>query len=64
VAKAHNPGLYRMLHHMNRGGLHRALGVPEGEKIPEKKLEAATHSKNEHVAHMAHLAKTMESWHH
>jgi hypothetical protein len=25
----------------NKGKLHRELGVPEGEKIPAKKLEAA-----------------------
>ena len=29
-----------------KGALHRALGVPEGKKIPEKKLEKAEHSKN------------------
>jgi hypothetical protein len=25
--------------HVRKGALHRALGVPEGEKIPESKME-------------------------
>ena len=33
----------------NKGGLHRALGVPEGEKIPEHLLTGAENSKNKHV---------------
>lgn len=56
---AHNVSLYRAMHHLNKGGLHRALGVPEGEKIPAEKLEAAKNSKNEHVRHMANFAATM-----
>lgn len=47
------------MHHLNKGGLHRALGVPEGEKIPAAKMEAARHSKNEHVRRMANFAHTM-----
>ncbi len=41
------------------GALHEALHVPEGEKIPAKKLAKAEHSKNEHMRHMANLAKTL-----
>ena len=48
--KKHNVSLYRALHHLNKGGLHRALGVKEGEPIPADKLAAAKNSKNEHVA--------------
>lgn len=59
MAKAHNPSLYRALHHLRKGGLHRALGIPEGKKIPQEKVEAASHSSNAHVAHMANFAKTM-----
>ena len=58
-AKKHNVSLYRALHHLNKGGLHRALGVPEGEKIPASKLSTAKNSKNEHVRHMANFAATM-----
>ena len=46
------------------GALHRDLHVPEGQKIPEAKLEAATHSDNPKIAHRAELAKTMKGFHH
>lgn len=55
----HNPSLYRAMHKLRKGNLHRALHVPEGEKIPKSKIEAATHSDNPHVAHMANFAQTM-----
>lgn len=64
MAKKHNPSLYRAMHHLRKGGLHRALHVPEGEKIPASKIEAATHSSNEHVRHMANFAKTMKGFKH
>lgn len=55
---------HRVVMHLRKGGLHRALGVPEGETIPKEKIEAATHSSNEHVAKMAHLAQTFAGFHH
>jgi hypothetical protein len=55
---------HRVVMHLNKGGLHRALHVPESEDIPEDKLEHALNSKNEHLKRMASLAKTMESWKH
>ncbi|MGH7746094.1 MAG: hypothetical protein ACREQ5_15180 [Candidatus Dormibacteria bacterium] len=60
----HNVSLYRSLHHLNKGGLHRALGVAEGTPIPAEKLEAAKHSKSEHVRKMANFASTMEHFKH
>jgi len=57
--KVKNPSLYRAMHKLRKGGLHRALHVPESEPIPAAKLEAATHSSNPHVVHMANFAKTM-----
>lgn len=45
------------------GGLHRALGVPEGQKIPAGKLEKAKHSKNAHIRRMANLAGTLKGMH-
>lgn len=48
----------------HKGALHRDLGVPEGQKIPDDKLEAATHSDNPTVAKRAHLAETMKGFHH
>lgn len=64
MARVKNPSLYRALHKLRKGGLHRALHVPEGEKIPKAKVEAATHSKNEHVRKMAHFAQTMAGFKH
>jgi len=60
----HNVSLYRAMHKLRKGGLHRALGVPEGEKIPEAKIEAAKHSSNSHVQHMANFASTMKGFKH
>ncbi len=45
----------------NKGGLHRALHVPEGEPIPPYKLAEALHSKNQHTRKMAGFAKSMKS---
>jgi hypothetical protein len=64
MAKAKNPSLYRAMHHLRKGGLHRALNVPEGEKIPVDKLESARNSKNEHVKKMANFAHTMSGFKH
>lgn len=55
---------HRVVMHLHKGGLHRALGIPEGETIPQEKIEAARNSKNEHVRQMANLAHTMAGWHH
>jgi hypothetical protein len=54
IQKAINP--------KHKGALHKALHVPEGEKIPSKKLAKATHSKNPKVAKMANLAKTLRGY--
>jgi len=42
------------------GKLHRELGVPQGEKIPAKKLAKAEHSKNLTIRREANLAKTLK----
>lgn len=47
----------------HKGALHRSLHVPEGEKIPAKKLEKAEHSSNKMVAKRAHLAETLRDMH-
>lgn len=46
--------------HMKKGALHKTLGVPEGEKIPAKKLEKAEHSKNPLTRKRANLAETLK----
>jgi hypothetical protein len=43
----------------SKGKLHRELGVPQGEKIPAKKLANAEHSKNPTLRKEANLAKTL-----
>jgi hypothetical protein len=40
------------------GGLHRSLHIPEGQKIPVARIEAATHSHNPLVKKQAVLAET------
>jgi hypothetical protein len=46
------------------GKLHRALGVPTGDKIPQARLASAEHSPDRGVRDMAIRAKTMEAWRH
>lgn len=46
--------------HVNKGALHKALHVPEGQKIPEKKLEKASHSKDPHMRKMVNFAKNIK----
>lgn len=45
------------------GALHRELGVKKGEKIPEKKLKKAEHSKNPTTKKRANLAETLKKMH-
>ncbi len=40
----------------NKGGLHRATGIPAGGKIPASKMQKAAHSKDSHVRHMEQAA--------
>ena len=49
--------------HMKKGALHRELNVPEGKKIPEKKLEKAEKSKNPTERKRAMLAETLKNMH-
>ena len=44
----------------NKGGLHRALHVPEGEPIPAKKLAAGLDSDSPHIRHMSQFAKNVK----
>jgi hypothetical protein len=45
----------------NKGALHRALHVPEGKKIPAKKLAKAARSNNPMMRKRAALAKTLKA---
>lgn len=44
----------------DKGALHRALGIPEGQKIPEARLQEALHSSNPKIRKEAELAKTLK----
>lgn len=44
------------------GGLHKALGIPQGKKIPADKLAKAKKSPNEHIRKMAALASTLKTF--
>ncbi len=45
------------------GALRKELHVPEGEKIPAKKLAKAAHSDNPTLAKRAQLAETLKKLH-
>jgi hypothetical protein len=45
------------------GKLHRELGVPEGKKIPAKKMAAAAKSENPTIRREVGLAKTLKGVH-
>lgn len=49
----HGPGSTVVKH---PGALHRALGVPEGKKIPAAKMAAGARSRSPHVRKMVGLA--------
>lgn len=46
----------------NPGALHRDLGVPQGQKIPESKIDAAARSNNPTLRKRANLAKTLKGF--
>ncbi len=43
---------------MKKGALHKQMGIPQGKKIPLKKLKAAE-KKGGLIAKRAHLAETL-----
>jgi hypothetical protein len=49
---------------LKKGALHRDLGVPQGEKIPTRKVEKATHSDNETLRKRAQFAENAKHWQH
>ena len=46
----------------NKGGLHRSLGIPEGQKIPASKIAAAA-KRGGKVGKQARLAQTLKGLH-
>jgi hypothetical protein len=58
MAKDFNPGGHK-------GKLHREMGVPEGKKIPSKKMAAAAkQTKDPEKRRDAIRAETMKKWNH
>lgn len=49
---------------LKKGALHSALGVSQGEKIPENKLESALGSTSPLMKKRAQFAKNAASWKH
>lgn len=49
---------------VHEGALHRALGIPEGQKIGQERMRAATHSSNSNVRHMAASGIGLTHMHH
>lgn len=45
-----------------KGSLHKSLGVPQGQRIPEAKLEKAEHSRSPLTRKRAHLAETLRGF--
>lgn len=43
--------------HGRKGALHRALHIPEGERIPASRLSEAKHSRNSKIRKMANMAE-------
>jgi len=48
---------------MEKGALHKALGVPADKKIPSKKLDKALNSKSIKIRKEANLANNLKSFH-
>lgn len=47
MAKAKKNWIQGVITPEKKGSLHKTLGIPEGRKIPERKLEKATNSQND-----------------
>jgi hypothetical protein len=57
ISKRSKPLSY-VSQHTEKGGLHRSLGIPEGQKIGAERIEEATHSSNPKTRKQARLAET------
>jgi hypothetical protein len=60
MKKKEKPKKFIQAMHMKKGALREELHVPEGKKIPAKKLAKAAHSKNPTLKKRAVLANTLK----
>lgn len=58
TARAGRKPLSAVSQSTSKGGLHRSLGIPLGQKIGAERIEEATHSKNPKTRRQANLAQT------
>jgi len=49
---------------VKKGALHKQMGVPQGQPMPAKRLEQATHSDNELLRKRAQFAENAKHWNH
>ena len=49
---------------VHKGALHRALGVPEGQKLGASRINKALHSSSPSIQRMARSAKGLTAMHH
>ena len=61
-AKSREKPLQAVAESIHKGGLHESLGVPAGQMIGTKRIEAATHSTNPKTRKQANLAKTFAKY--
>ena len=54
--------LERVSETTSEGGLHRSLGIPQGQKIGAARISAATHSSNPKTRRQARLAETYDKY--
>ena len=59
MAKHQSKWIQKAIPKSHKGALHRELGVPEGKKIPESKLNSAAKEPGK-LGKRARLAKTLE----
>ena len=64
MAKSGKNWIKNAINPETKGSLHRTLGVPEGKKNNEKKLEKAEHSKDPLTRKKANLAETLRGFKH
>lgn len=62
MAKKKESGKWIQKMHMDKGALHRELGVKEGKKIPHSKIESAA-KKGGKLGKRARLAQTLGKLH-
>ena len=48
---------------LEKGGLHRSLGIPEGQDIPEEKVRGALKSKDKKERKQAQAALVLKKFH-